>query len=154
MTHKLMIFILLIASAGLFGCASERYAQNNKDRSMRGDTLKMMKQEDIIALSKAGVSDSLIISMMDASDTWFQLKTQDVINLRNAGVSEKVIGAMMEQPAEPSNKKNSSTEIRYYAYPPYYWYGWYDPFWYYPSFSVRLGYRSYYPMHFHHGRFH
>ena len=48
-----------------------------------------MKIDDVIALSKAGVSDSLIIGMMDATDSWFQLKTQDVIDLRNAGVSRK-----------------------------------------------------------------
>ena len=45
-----------------------------------------MSQQDVINLSKAGVSDSLIMNMMDATDTWFQLKPQEVIDLRNAAV--------------------------------------------------------------------
>jgi len=53
----------------------------------------MMKQQDVIALSKAGVSDSLIVATMDATDSWFQLRAQDVLDLRGAGVSEKVISA-------------------------------------------------------------
>jgi len=44
----------------------------------------MMKQQDVIALSKAGVSDSLIVATMDATDSWFQLRAQDVLDLRGA----------------------------------------------------------------------
>jgi hypothetical protein len=45
-----------------------------------------MNQQDVINLSKAGMSDSRIMNMMDATDTWFQLKPQEVIDLRNAAV--------------------------------------------------------------------
>jgi hypothetical protein len=70
----------------LFECASERYTQNNRDHSIRRDTLRRMNQQDVINLSKAGMSDSRIMNMMDATDTWFQLKPQEVIDLRNAAV--------------------------------------------------------------------
>ena len=116
---------------------------------MQRDTLRRMTQQDVIDMSKAGVSDSLIITMMDATDTWFKLTSKDVINLRNAGVNEKVISAMLQQPTEPSSQSGSKDLIKYYAYPPYYWNDGYYPYWYYPRFSVRLGFSPFR----HHGRF-
>jgi hypothetical protein len=80
MKHKFFILAFIVASVGFAGCAAEQYAQTGKGRSMKVDTLRAMKMDDVIALSKAGLSDSLIIGMMDATDTWFQLKTQDVID--------------------------------------------------------------------------
>ena len=154
MKHTLIILAFIVASAGFAGCAAEQYSQTRKEHSMKADSLRAMKMEDVIALSKGGVSDSLIIGMMDATDSWFHLKTQDVLDLRNAGVSEKVISAMMQPPPVPSAKTSGSNTVRYYYDP---WFTWYDgfyPFWYYPSFSTRLGYR---PIHYgfsHHGRFH
>jgi hypothetical protein len=148
MAHKIISFAFLVMALSLFGCASERYTQNDKDHSMRRDTLRRMSQQDVINLSKAGVSDSLIIDMMDATDTWFQLKPQEVIDLKNAGVNEKVISAMMTQPGEPSNPSGSSGAVHYYTYPPYFWYNGFYPDWYYPRFSVGLGFRG-----FHHRRF-
>lgn len=145
MTHKIISFTFLLIALGILGCTSERYALNNKEHSMRRDTLRMMTQKDVIALSKAGMSDSLIIAMMDATDSWFQLKTQDVIDLKNAGVSEKVISAMLQQPGEPSSQSGSPSGVRYYVYPPYYWYDGYYPYWYYPQFSVGIGFH---PIHY------
>jgi hypothetical protein len=138
---------------GFAGCAGEQYSQSHKGRSMKVDSLRAMKMQDVIDLSKAGVSDSLIIGMLDATDTWFHLKTQDVINLRNEGVSEKVISAMMQPPPQASSATSDSKVVRYYYDPWFYWYDGFYPYWYYPTFSVRMGYR---PHHFgftHHGRF-
>jgi hypothetical protein len=154
MKYKIAVAALLTISLGLLGCASERYTQTTvKERVKRVDTLRVMKMQDVIGLSKAGVSDSLIIAMMDATDSWFKLSTQDVVDLKNAGVSEKVIAAMMQQPSEPADQTSKSDAVRYYVYPPYFWYGGYDPFWYRPSFSVRLGFGFRHPGYFHHGRF-
>ena len=148
MTHKIISFAFLAMALGLFGCASERYAQNDKDHSMRRDTLRRMTQQDVINLSKAGVSDSLIVDMMDATDTWFQLKPQEVIDLKSAGVSEKVISAMMQQPGEPSSQSSSPGVVQYYAYPPYFWYDGFYPGWYYPRFSARWGFNGFYHRRF------
>jgi hypothetical protein len=109
----------------------------------------MMKKQDVISLSKAGVSDSLIITMLDASDSWFQLKTQDVLDLKNAGVSDGVINAIIETNA-PSNEATASNEGGYYYYPPYYWSAGYYPFWYYPSFYVGYGHSYYRPVYVRH----
>ncbi len=149
MAHKIISIAFLLAALGFAGCASERYTQNTKDHGAQQDTLRRMSKQDIMNLSKAGVSDSLIIGMMDATDTWFQLKAQDVIDLRNAGVSEKVIAAMMQQPTQTSNQQSNAGTAKYYGYPPYYWYDGFYPYWYYPRISVRLG--GFYG--FHHGRF-
>ena len=149
MAHKIISFAFLIMALSLFGCASERYTQNDRDHSMRRDTLRRMSQQDVINLSKAGVSDSLIIYMMDATDTWFQFKSQDVIDLRNAGVSEKVISAMMTQPDEASNQSSNPGVVRYYTYPPYFWYDDFYPYWwYYPRFSARWGFHGFYHRRF------
>jgi hypothetical protein len=148
MAHKIISFAFLVMALSLFGCASEQYTQNDKDHSMRKDTLRRMSQQDVVNLSKAGVSDTLIIGMMDATDTWFQLKPQEVIDLRNAGVSEKVISAMMTEPSEPSSQSGSPSVARYYVYPPYFWYGGFYPDWYAPRFSARLGFHGFYHRRF------
>ncbi len=154
MTHKIIAAVFLAVSLTFMGCTSERHAQYGNYYSQHPDTLRAMKIADVIAMSKAGVSDSLIIATMDATNSWFKLKTQDVIDLKNAGVSEQVINAMLQQPDESSNQSGDSNRTKYYVYPWYPWYGGYYPYWYYPSFSVRFGYRSYHPMFFHHRRFH
>jgi len=154
MTQKNIILAFVIMAFGFVGCAGEQYSQTHKEHYAKIDTLRMIKMDDIIALSKAGVSDSLIIGMMDATDSWFLLKTKDVLDLRNAGVSERVISAMMQPPPQPSNKASNSNTSQYYVYPPYFWYdGFYYPYWYYPSFSMRFGYHMYHPMIIHHRRF-
>ena len=153
MIQKICLLIFVIGTMSMFGCAAGGYTQMNRDHAMLQDTLRRMTQQDIINLSKSGVSDSLIINMMNATNTWFQLKAQDVINLRNAGVSEKVIAAMMEEPAAQPGQANSSSAVRYYVYPPYFWYDGFYPYWYYPGVSVRIG--GFYRFHsYHHGRFH
>lgn len=135
-----MIFVIAFVVSG---CTSERYAHNERYRASKPDTLAAMKEQDVISLSKAGVSDSLIITMLAVSNSWFQLKTQDVLDLKNAGVSDKVIDAMIES-NEPLSEGSRVGEDGYYYYPPYYWYAGYYPFRYYPSFYMGYGF-SYYP---------
>jgi hypothetical protein len=88
----------------------------------------MMKKQDVISLTKAGVSDSLIITMLATSHSWFQLKTQDVLDLKNAGVSESVINAMIVSNEPPAEGDRYVQDGNYY-YPPYYWYPGYYPYW-------------------------
>jgi hypothetical protein len=150
MTHKLLMLVFTVTVFGFAGCAAGNYSETQRDHTLKADTLRMMKIQDVINLSKAGVSDSLIIGMMDATDSWFPLKTQDVIDLRNAGVNEKVIVAMIQPPAQPSGKTSDANRVQYYTYPSFWWYDGFYPYWYYPSFSVRLGYH---PLYMHHRRF-
>jgi len=142
MRQTMIVIALVIGLLALAGCGTERYSQKSRERSRGADTLAMMKKQDVITLSKAGVTDSLIITMMAVSRSWFQLNTQDVLDLKSAGVSDKVINAMVES-NEPMAEVDSSHERAYYSYPPYYWYPGYYPYWYYPSVSIGLGFRSY-----------
>lgn len=144
--------IILASSLVSAGCASGRYAHYDRDRSSSADTLSSMTKEDVIALSKAKVSDDLIISQMKASRSYFQLSTQDLIDLVNAGVSDKVIGAMI---ITDDSSRYAEGPRGYYNYPPYYWYGSYPYFspWY-PSFYLgysvgyhRPFYRPFYSVH-------
>lgn len=50
---------------------------------------------DIIALSKAGVDDSIIMSQIDATRTVFRLSSLQIINLKDTGVSQRVINYMI-----------------------------------------------------------
>ena len=110
------------------GCTSQRYAQY-RHGCAASDTLAMMKKQDVISLTKAGVSDSLIITMLATSHSWFQLNTQDVLDLKTAGVSEKVINAMLVSNDLPADGDRHVENGNYY-YPPYYWYDGYYPYWY------------------------
>ncbi len=97
------------------GCTSQRYAQYHRGRPPV-DTLAAMKMQDVISLTKAGVSDTLIMTMLATSHSWFQLKTQDVLDLKNAGVSERVINAMMLS-NEPPTEGDRYAQDEYYYYP-------------------------------------
>ena len=50
---------------------------------------------DIKAMSKAGVSDEVIISQIRATHTNYKLSAADIVDLHNCGVSEKVIDFMI-----------------------------------------------------------
>lgn len=62
--------------------------------------------EDVKALSRAGVSDDLIISQIQNTHTIYHLGTADIISLKNERVSERVINFMINTPvsvtAQPS----------------------------------------------------
>lgn len=55
---------------------------------------------DVKAMTKAGVSDDLIISQISNTRTVYHLAAQDVIGLRDAGVSEKVLNFMLNTPSQ------------------------------------------------------
>ena len=135
--------VVLAVFLTIAGCTSQRYAQYRHGRAA-SDTLAMMKKQDVISLTKAGVSDSLIITMLATSHSWFQLSTQDVLDLKTAGVSEKVINAMLVSNELPADGDRYVENGNYY-YPPYYWYDGYYPYWYYPS--LYFGYSYYRPVH-------
>ena len=73
--------VILAIFLTVAGCTSQRYAQYRRERPPV-DTLAMMKKQDVISLTKAGVNDSLIMTMLATSHSWFQLKTQDVLDLK------------------------------------------------------------------------
>ena len=82
-------------------------------------------------MSKTGIGDDVIISLINSSGSFYRLRSQDVIELADSGVSDKVIGAMIKT-GEPSRYADSSG--RYYYEPPFSWYYGY-PYWYEPWYS-------------------
>jgi hypothetical protein len=138
---KVALIVLVSALVGV-GCAPEHYAQRARTAAVPEDTIALMTNKDVVALSKAGVGDDVIIDMMDVSGSDFSLRPQDVVELADSGVSDKVISAMVR-----TGKSSQYTDGSggYYYYPPYYWDAGY-PFWYpwYPGFSMGLSFRSLY----------
>jgi len=74
--------------------------------------------EDIKAMTRAGVSDSVIISQIHNTRTIYRLGTADIIDLHNSGVSPAVIDTMInsstgvmpqqlasQQPQEPQQQQ-------------------------------------------------
>jgi hypothetical protein len=152
MKPTLICAVILAAFLTVTGCTSPRYAMYR--RHQEADTLTMMKKQDVVSLTKAGVSDSLIVTMLAVSHSWFQLTPQDVLDLKSAGVSDKVINAMLlsDQPYAENNRRAPDG---YYYYDPYYyyWYPGYYPSWYYYYPSFYFGYNYYRPLYVSHGAY-
>ncbi len=142
--------IILACTLAAAGCTMGRYAQYDRRHQEVSDSLSTMKKTDVITLAKAGVSDSLIITMLDVSGSWFNLRTQDVLDLKNAGVSDKVINAMVGSRPPTAEAGNYYDGGYAYYYPPYYWYaGLYSSWPYYglyPSWYYGYNYYSYRPI--------
>lgn len=51
--------------------------------------------DDLIALSKAGVSSEILVAVIDADRTIFNLTPTDIVNLKKAGVPNDVIVKMI-----------------------------------------------------------
>ena len=80
--------------------------QEARLRAQAPQTLQRVEQgqplteADVESLSKAGVSDEVIISQIRNSRTVYHLTASDIIGLKNAGVSEKVINFMINTPTQ------------------------------------------------------
>ena len=51
--------------------------------------------DDLVALSKAGVADSVLIAVIDADQTVFDLTPQQIVDLKRAGVADAVVVKMV-----------------------------------------------------------
>jgi hypothetical protein len=134
-------FVVAVFASLLFGgCMTSHYGQYERRKHVEADTLALSK-EDVIALSKEGVGDQLIIDQIKATRSYFELTKDDIIDLKRAGVSEKVIQAMIKSGESVPERRAVG---RYYG--PGYYSPYYDPW--YSSFSFGLGYRYYYPRNY------
>lgn len=59
----------------------------------RGEQLSV---DDIKKMSKAGLSDNVIIGQIQSTKSVFYLSTADIIDLKNSGVSQRVIDYMIQ----------------------------------------------------------
>ena len=149
MERTILAKMLLAGFLLVSGCASERYSDYDRESSSWPDSLSAMKKHDIIALSKAGIADSVILTMIDVSGSFFHLTPQDVIGLADSGVSHNVINSMIRTDERSQTADDSRA---HYYHSPYYWYaGWWYPFWdpWYFSPSLSLGFGYYGPIRVH-----
>ena len=65
-----------------------------------------LTNDTIIKMTKAGLSDDVIVSTISSQPARFSTSPDDLISLKGAGISDKVIGAMMAKgagaPAPPA----------------------------------------------------
>jgi len=92
-----------VVGGGLIGNSMDR-EQEARLKAEAPQTYTVVNQgqplsvADVKSLSKAGVSDDIIISQITSSHTVFHLSTTDIIDLRNSGVTDKVVTYMINTP--------------------------------------------------------
>jgi hypothetical protein len=91
---KEVLVLMVTASLLAAGCMSSRHAHREEQRAP-AERLSMTK-DDIIALTKEGVGDEVIIEQIKATRSIFELSKDDIIELKQAGASERVIRAMIK----------------------------------------------------------
>lgn len=70
-----------------------------------------LTNEQVIQLSRAGLSDDVIVAKIRASDAAFQLAADDLVDLKKSGVSSPVISAMLATvPIKPGNSLSNSLD--------------------------------------------
>jgi hypothetical protein len=53
---------------------------------------------DVIRMSQAGISDSLIIAKIDQTRSYYELSASEIIDLKRSSVSDRVISFMLRRP--------------------------------------------------------
>jgi hypothetical protein len=154
-----LLVAALVLSFVVSGCMTgytSMHRERGEDVERDSLTPPPMTINDVIALSQDSVSDDVIISQMEATDSYFRLTTDDIVALRKAGVSDKVINAMIKTSQNPPKKKEARRYF-YYPYWGYYWYPyagyWWGP-WYYPFYFGYSGHAVYRFGGIHYGGYH
>ncbi len=89
------------ASGALIGAALDESDRRSLDQESPSTTRKIdrgeqLSTDDIKKMTKAGLSDDVIISQIDATKSVFYLSSADIIDLKKAGVSQRVINHMIQ----------------------------------------------------------
>ena len=113
--------------------------ENTRTRVDRGQPLQL---EDIKNLAKAGVSDDLIISQINATRTVYLLKSGQIIDLKESGVSSEVIDYMISTPDVFSGPPAGAGYYQHAPSPVYV--PMYTPYPYYYRAPVRRSHRRWY----------
>jgi hypothetical protein len=93
--------------------------------------------EDVVAMSRAGVNEEVIINQIRAHGVTRQLQANDLISLQQQGVTPRVIEVMQQTlAAQPPAAVYQPYDP--YAYPGYYYYQPY-PYYYYPPPAPAVG---------------
>jgi len=72
-----------------------------------------VSERDLVALAQAGLSDDVLVALVEADDTVFPLDAPRILELRQQGLSERVIMAMLKNgrhtPHAPASQAGSLT---------------------------------------------
>ncbi|HYM62322.1 MAG TPA: hypothetical protein VEZ11_15675 [Thermoanaerobaculia bacterium] len=97
--------------------------------------------DDVIRMSKAGVSDDSIIAFLDRAPGNFEVTADDIIAMNDAGLSKQLIKAVVDEAAARGKDHREVVYAPRYAGPYYPYYDpWYDPYWYSPRVAIGLGF--------------
>ena len=121
----LAVVPLLLTACGLSDSQRADYASVQRsgvssaiyDKMIHGDALSLY---DIKSLSRAGVSDAVILRYLRDRGTIYTLNSDDVSGLRKAGVSQSIVDYMLQTGRNPG-------PYPYYYPGPYPYWG--DPYW-------------------------
>ncbi len=91
------------------------------DKMVHGDELSLY---DIKSLSRAGVSDGIILRYLRDHGSVYYLNSEDVASLRKAGVSQSIVDYMLQTPRMYGPDFYPAIGVGI-GYGPY----WGDPFW-------------------------
>ena len=64
---------------------------------------EVLTNESVVALKKAGLSDTLILAKIKTSRSKFDVSTNGLIALKNAGLADQIIEAIVSHPGTPSS---------------------------------------------------
>src|SRR4051794_31712610 len=87
----------ILSAVMLFGLGSAVVAQD-----------ETLTNSEVISLTKAGLSQSLIIGKIRTTKSRFDLSTDGLISLKQAGVSDEILTAMMEAKSGRSTRSSSA----------------------------------------------
>ena len=77
----------------------ERVVRESPETMQRVEQGQPLGLADIKALTKAGVSDDVILSQIRNSHVVYRLSTAEIIDLKDSGVSQRVIDFMINTPS-------------------------------------------------------
>ncbi len=86
----------LVIEASLADSDREALKKESPNTLSKIDQKKPLTVDDIKKMSKADLSDTAIISQIDATHSVFYLSTAEIIDLKQLGVSQKVIDYMIK----------------------------------------------------------
>ncbi|MEP7212741.1 MAG: hypothetical protein ABI791_06685 [Acidobacteriota bacterium] len=103
---KFRFISCLLAAVLTFGVSSAVLGQN-----------ETMTNDEVISLTKAGLSPSLIVGKIRTSKSSFDLSTDNLIKLKQAGVSDDIVAAMLEAKSGRSVNAPATSEAAAFGDP-------------------------------------
>ena len=109
--YRLSIFLILISLtfSGVLSCADKAKAVTSLDASDRSSLEKQsprivkkidngepLSTDDIKKMSRAGLSDEVIMKQIHDTKSIFYLSSADIVDLKKSGVSQRVINFMIQ----------------------------------------------------------